>query len=292
MNFIDEAFLEVRAGNGGAGASSFRREKYIPFGGPDGGDGGKGGDIFFRVNQNKNTLIDFQNKRVFLAKNGRPGAGKNKSGSAAEDLIIDIPKGTVIYDDISGDELLDCCDDDASYLFSDLPPPYFISEWKNTVGASFSASSCDTGGCHGVGDLDVNAGSGPTDPVPHTPLVEGGALEPALSLPPSEVVTQTAPCPLPLPGPVLTSGGVLTSLLTLLRPRHQHRVGPDVQVSPNIVLAPLPAVAVTRAVLAVIASCIVIVVEKLVTALRILRARQEIRGNFAGVQVCTRFFCN
>ena len=68
MNFIDEAFLEVRAGNGGAGASSFRREKYIPFGGPDGGDGGKGGNIVFRVNSNKNTLIDFQNKRVFIAK--------------------------------------------------------------------------------------------------------------------------------------------------------------------------------------------------------------------------------
>ena len=75
MNFIDEAFLEVRAGNGGAGASSFRREKYIPFGGPDGGDGGKGGDIIFQVNKNKNTLIDFQNKKVFIAKNGRPGAG-------------------------------------------------------------------------------------------------------------------------------------------------------------------------------------------------------------------------
>ena len=68
MNFIDEAFLEVRAGNGGAGASSFRREKYIPFGGPDGGDGGKGGNIVFKVNKNKNTLIDFQNKRVFIAK--------------------------------------------------------------------------------------------------------------------------------------------------------------------------------------------------------------------------------
>ena len=120
MNFIDEAFLEVRAGNGGAGASSFRREKYIPFGGPDGGDGGKGGDIIFRVNQNKNTLIDFQNKRVFLAKNGRPGSGKNKTGSAAEDLIIDIPKGTVIYDDISGDELLDCCDT-VSYTHLTLP---------------------------------------------------------------------------------------------------------------------------------------------------------------------------
>ena len=118
MNFIDEAFLEVRAGNGGAGASSFRREKYIPFGGPDGGDGGKGGDIIFKVNSNKNTLIDFQNKRVFIAKNGKPGAGKNKSGSAAEDLIIDIPKGTVVYDDISNDELLDCCDDNASYVIA------------------------------------------------------------------------------------------------------------------------------------------------------------------------------
>ena len=118
MNFIDEAFLEVRAGNGGAGASSFRREKYIPFGGPDGGDGGKGADIVFRVNLNKNTLIDFQNKRVFIAKNGRPGSGKNKTGSAAEDLVIDIPKGTVIYDDISGDELLDCCDDDIEYVLA------------------------------------------------------------------------------------------------------------------------------------------------------------------------------
>src|SRR6056300_1958811 len=118
MNFIDEAYLEVRAGNGGAGASSFRREKFIPFGGPDGGDGGKGGDIIFRVNQNKNTLIDFQNKRVFIAKNGRPGSGKNKSGSAAEDLILDIPKGTVVYDDISNDELLDCCDENATYVIA------------------------------------------------------------------------------------------------------------------------------------------------------------------------------
>ena len=118
MNFIDEAFLEVRAGNGGSGASSFRREKYIPFGGPDGGDGGKGGNIIFRVNQNKSTLIDFQNKRVFIAKNGRPGSGKNKSGSAAEDLILDIPKGTVIYDEISNDELLDCCDENTSYIIA------------------------------------------------------------------------------------------------------------------------------------------------------------------------------
>ena len=81
MNFIDEAYLELKAGDGGPGASSFRREKYIPYGGPDGGDGGKGGDIYFQVNTNINTLIDFQNKKVFNAKNGQRGAGKNKSGA-------------------------------------------------------------------------------------------------------------------------------------------------------------------------------------------------------------------
>ena len=70
------------------------------------------------LNSNKNTLIDFQNKRVFIAKNGKLGAGKNKSGSAAEDLILDIPKGTVVYDDISNDELLDCCDDNATYVIA------------------------------------------------------------------------------------------------------------------------------------------------------------------------------
>ena len=118
MNFIDEAFLEVRAGDGGSGASSFRREKYIPFGGPDGGDGGKGGDIVFRVNGNINTLIDFQNKKVFQAKNGKAGAGKNKSGLAGDDLIIDIPNGTVIYDDESGDQLIDCTDKNMNYLIA------------------------------------------------------------------------------------------------------------------------------------------------------------------------------
>ncbi len=118
MNFIDEAFLEVRAGDGGSGATSFRREKYIPFGGPDGGDGGKGGDIVLRVNGNINTLIDFQNKKVFQAKNGKAGSGKNKSGIAGDDLIIDIPNGTVIYDDESGDQLIDCTDKNMNYLIA------------------------------------------------------------------------------------------------------------------------------------------------------------------------------
>lgn len=116
MNFIDEAHLEIKAGDGGSGASSFRREKYIPFGGPDGGDGGKGGDIFFKVNNNLNTLVDFQNKKLFKAKNGHRGSGKNKSGAAGEDLIIEIPMGTVIYDELTNEEIMDCKDYKGEYL--------------------------------------------------------------------------------------------------------------------------------------------------------------------------------
>ena len=118
MNFIDEAYLEIKAGDGGSGASSFRREKYIPFGGPDGGDRGKGGDIYFKVNTNLNTLIDFQNKKLFNAKNGQRGAGKNKFGAAGEDLIITVPLGTVIYDDLTDEELIDCNEKSGRYLIA------------------------------------------------------------------------------------------------------------------------------------------------------------------------------
>ena len=118
MNFIDEAYLEIKAGDGGSGASSFRREKYIPFGGPDGGDGGKGGDIFFRVNTNVNTLVDFQNKKIFNAKNGQKGAGKNKFGAAGDDLYIEVPLGTVVYDNSTGEELIDCNEKDAKYIIA------------------------------------------------------------------------------------------------------------------------------------------------------------------------------
>jgi GTP-binding protein len=118
MNFIDEAYLEIKAGDGGSGASSFRREKYIPFGGPDGGDGGKGGDIFFKVNTNVNTLVDFQNKKIFNAKNGQKGAGKNKFGAAGDDLYIEVPLGTVVYDNSTGEELIDCNEKDAKYIIA------------------------------------------------------------------------------------------------------------------------------------------------------------------------------
>jgi GTP-binding protein len=116
MNFIDEALLEARAGNGGAGCTSFRREKFIPRGGPDGGDGGKGGDIIFRVDSNLNTLVHFRNQKYLIAKNGQSGSGNKKTGQDAEDLVVMVPKGTVIFDSISNQLLYDCCDENIDYL--------------------------------------------------------------------------------------------------------------------------------------------------------------------------------
>ena len=116
MNFIDEALLEARAGNGGAGCTSFRREKFIPRGGPDGGDGGKGGDIIFRVDPNLNTLIDFRNQKYLIAKNGQSGAGKKRKGQDADDLIVMVPKGTMIFDSLSNKQIYDCCEEGIDYL--------------------------------------------------------------------------------------------------------------------------------------------------------------------------------
>jgi len=116
MNFIDEALLEARAGNGGAGCTSFRREKFIPRGGPDGGDGGKGGDVIFRVDPNLNTLVNFRNQKYLIAKNGKSGSGNKRTGQDAEDLIVKVPKGTVIFDSISNKLIYDCCDEAKDYL--------------------------------------------------------------------------------------------------------------------------------------------------------------------------------
>ena len=118
MNFIDEAYLEIKAGDGGSGISSFRREKYIPFGGPDGGDGGDGGSIIFEAERNLNTLIDFRYSQHFKAENGQRGAGKNKFGAAGEDLIINVPIGTVIYDQNTEEELIDCTNKSGLYLIA------------------------------------------------------------------------------------------------------------------------------------------------------------------------------
>ncbi len=116
MNFIDEALLEARAGNGGAGCASFRREKFIPRGGPDGGDGGKGGDIIFKVDPNLNTLVNFRNIKYLIADNGGAGAGKKRTGQDAKNLIVKVPKGTVIFDSLSNKIIYDCCEEGINYL--------------------------------------------------------------------------------------------------------------------------------------------------------------------------------
>ena len=105
--FVDVAKIRIKAGDGGAGAVSFHREKYVAAGGPDGGDGGKGGDVIFQVDTNISTLVDFKYKRRYFAPNGGPGRGSNCSGKNAQDLIIYVPKGTVIKHAESGRVMAD-----------------------------------------------------------------------------------------------------------------------------------------------------------------------------------------
>jgi len=99
MKFVDEASIQVKAGDGGNGCVSFRREKYIPYGGPDGGDGGNGGHIFLIADSGLNTLADFRYHRKFKAERGQDGMGRNCSGKSGSDLEIRVPVGTVVYDE-------------------------------------------------------------------------------------------------------------------------------------------------------------------------------------------------
>ena len=98
MRFVDEATIKVSSGNGGNGCASLRREANMPKGGPDGGDGGKGGDLIFRGSSRLMTLYDFRLKRMYGAKNGQQGMGRDRYGRAADDLIVDLPVGTLIYE--------------------------------------------------------------------------------------------------------------------------------------------------------------------------------------------------
>lgn len=98
MRFVDEATITVRSGKGGDGCVSLRREKFVPKGGPDGGDGGKGGDVIFRGTDKLLTLHDFRLKRLYQARNGQPGMGKDRYGKAAADLVVDLPVGTLVYE--------------------------------------------------------------------------------------------------------------------------------------------------------------------------------------------------
>jgi GTP-binding protein len=98
MKFVDEAKIVVRAGHGGSGSASFRREKFVPMGGPDGGDGGKGGDVILIGDEGLNTLIDFRHKKNFEAQRGISGKGRQMYGKQGDDLIIKVPVGTEVYD--------------------------------------------------------------------------------------------------------------------------------------------------------------------------------------------------
>ena len=99
MKFLDQAKIYIKAGDGGAGSASFRREKYIEFGGPDGGDGGNGGSIILESEENLNTLVDFRYRQHFKAETGKSGSKKNKTGAGGKDLILKVPVGTQIYEE-------------------------------------------------------------------------------------------------------------------------------------------------------------------------------------------------
>ncbi len=115
MKFLDKAKIYIKAGNGGNGSASFRREKYIEFGGPNGGDGGRGGDVVFRAVPNVNTLIDYRYKTKFVAERGENGMGKMRTGASGETLVLPVPTGTVILSENEEIEYADLHTDGMEY---------------------------------------------------------------------------------------------------------------------------------------------------------------------------------
>jgi GTP-binding protein len=107
MKFVDEAVIDIAAGHGGAGCVSFRREKFIPFGGPNGGDGGRGGSVYMVADLNINTLIDYRYTRRFDARNGEPGRGSDQFGAAGEDIVLRVPVGTIVSDAETGEKVVE-----------------------------------------------------------------------------------------------------------------------------------------------------------------------------------------
>ncbi len=146
MKFVDEARIKVMAGDGGNGCASFRREKYIPFGGPNGGDGGDGGSVYLQADAGLNTLSDFRYKRVFQAERGQNGMGREMTGRKGSDLIIPVPVGTVV------------CDADTGELIGDL----------NTAGKKLKVAQ---GGRHGLGNTHFKSSTNraPRQFTPGTP---------------------------------------------------------------------------------------------------------------------------
>ncbi len=116
MKFLDQAKINLKAGNGGSGSASFRREKFVEFGGPDGGDGGDGGSILFEAERNLNTLIDYRYSQHFKAEDGKPGSKKNKTGANGKDLVLKIPIGTQIYEEDNNTIIYDFKKNKEKYL--------------------------------------------------------------------------------------------------------------------------------------------------------------------------------
>ena len=118
MKFIDEARIEVHSGNGGGGVVSFRREKYVPRGGPDGGDGGRGGSVFAVSDRNINTLVEYRFARIHRARDGEKGRGRQCSGKSADDVVLRVPAGTVIKDLDSGETVADLAEHEQTALLA------------------------------------------------------------------------------------------------------------------------------------------------------------------------------
>jgi len=116
MKFLDQAKIYIKAGNGGSGSASFRREKFIEFGGPDGGDGGDGGSIIVESDRNLNTLIDFRYAQHFKAQHGKPGSKRNRTGAKGDDLILKVPIGTQLYEEDNNTLIYDFTKNKEKYL--------------------------------------------------------------------------------------------------------------------------------------------------------------------------------
>jgi GTP-binding protein len=116
MKFLDQAKIYIKAGNGGSGSASFRREKFIEYGGPDGGDGGSGGSIIVESDRNLNTLIDFRYAQHFKAQHGKPGSKRNRTGANGKDLVLKVPVGTQIYEEDNNTLIYDFTKNKEKYL--------------------------------------------------------------------------------------------------------------------------------------------------------------------------------
>ena len=136
MRFIDEIEIFAASGKGGDGCMSFRREAHVPRGGPDGGDGGRGGDLIIRASRRKNTLVDLRRNKRYAAKNGRPGLNKNMTGARGQALVVEVPVGTVLYDADTDELLADLTDEHSEWVIpggaGGLGNPHFKSASHRT----------------------------------------------------------------------------------------------------------------------------------------------------------------